>query len=578
MADRIDRHVEVLVAGAGPSGLSLACELRRRGVGCLLVDEAAGSSSERESPALTIHAATMEVFHRMGIAGRIRDEARVAHGVGLYRASSRIVDVRLTLAPDETRFPFILVLPQSRTERILLERLELLGGGIEWETRLTSFKADLDGVTAELKSSSNRSSSVRAKWLIGCDGGRSVVRHGLGLTSAGDEYPERYLSADANVSWRLTPDEAAVVLTSEGPFVAIPLPEEGRWRLIDATGKSDVRAPEAILARLRELAGPISGLGGEVGEASWTSSFVIHRRVVDRYRAGRGFVVGDAAHLHSPAGGQGMNAGVQDAANLAWKLAMVIRREAPESLLESYDPERRPVGERVLRGTDRIMRMFAARNPPTRAARDAVLAALGRIEGVRRRISREVAELTVSYSGSPIVAESRAGWFGAVVQEGAKGCRATRSLLRGPAPGDRMPDVLLAQIDPVTGGPLRLSDVVFRADLDPKADPVVRHILLIFPGTLPASGTLLEGFPIEDFVPPHLDDRIHPILVEPRADFEGFQAWRGERLADPANGLHRRFGAEGACLYLVRPDGFIAFRARPLDPSVFREYAKRIFL
>ncbi|WP_165068510.1 FAD-dependent monooxygenase [Paludisphaera rhizosphaerae] len=572
MAEWIDREVQVLISGAGPTGLTLACELRRWGVDCLLVDEKHDTTPVRESRALGIQAATMDVFRRMGVADQMRDEGLPAHGVGVYRGGKKLVDVRFTLSPDETRFPYILVLPQGRTERIVLDRLEELGGEVEWYTRLASFKADVDGATVELKTDDGRSNFVRTRWLIGCDGARSAVRHGLGLAFAGDEYPERYLLADAEVAWNQPTDEGTVALTSEGVFVALPLPEKGLWRLIDAGGRSNAQTPEEIAARFAVLLGPISGLGGVLGETVWTSAFTIHRRVVDRYRAGRVFVAGDAAHLHSPAGGQGMNTGVQDAANLAWKLAMVLRGEAPESILESYDPERRPVGERVLRGTDRAMSMIGLRNPIARALRDATLAGAGRIEAFRRKLSREVAELTVAYPNSPIVAESRTGWVMAAAREGATGFNASEAFRRGPRPGERMPDVLLTQSDPTTGLPQRLSDVVFPEHAPPG------HVLLVFQGTQPESGAYRVDFLAEEFIPPHLADRIRPILVEPHKPIEVSAGWRGERLADPADALHRRFGAQGACLFLIRPDGFIGFRARPLEPLAFREYCKRLFL
>ncbi len=578
MADWIDREVDVLVVGAGPSGLSLAVELRRLGASCVVIDEKDEPTPERESRALAVHAGTLEAFHRMGIAARMRDEGRVVHGFGVYRGTSRILDVRLTLAPDETRFPFILVLPQGRTERILLERLDDLGGEVEWGRRLVSFKTDLDGATVELKDDEGRTTCVRTKWLIGCDGARSVVRHGLGLEFRGREYPERFLLADAEVAWGPSVDEAAIVLTSEGALVAIPLVDDDRWRLIDASGRCDAATPEAVLARLQRLAGPASGMGGRIGEASWISSFVIHRRVVDRYRAGRAFVVGDAAHLHSPAGGQGMNVGVQDAVNLAWKLALVLRGEALESILDSYDAERRPVALRVLKSTDAIMRLIAPRNSLVRGVRDAVMAGLGRLEVVRRLISREMAELSVAYRRSPITAESRPGWFRATAVEGATGFNAAESFRRGPRPGDRLPDVLLTQPDPATGLPMRLSDVVFRPRSDVDDAPGSRHVLLVFQGMRPESGAFEVEFRAREFIPPHLDGRIRPILVEPQAPIEESPAWSGERLPDPTNALHRRFGAEGACLFLIRPDGFIGFRARPLDPLTFRDYTKRIFL
>lgn len=571
MAEWIDREVQVLVSGAGPTGLTLACELRRWGVDCLLVDAKLDTTPVRESRALGIQAATMDVFLRLGVADRMREEGHPAHGVGVYRGGKKLVDVRFTLSPDETRFPYILILPQGRTERIVYDRLKELSGEVEWATRLASFKADVDGATVELKTEDGRSNFVRTRWLIGCDGARSTVRHGLGLTFAGGEYPEKYLLADAEVSWNQPTDEGTVALTPEGVFVALPLPEKGRWRLIDAGGRSNAQTPEEIAARFAQLLGPISGLGGVLGEATWTSSFTIHRRVVDRYRAGRVFVAGDAAHLHSPAGGQGMNTGVQDAANLAWKLAMVLRGEAPDSILESYDPERRPVGMRVLRGTDRAMSMIGLRNPAARALRDTALARVGRIEAFRRMLSREVAELTIAYPNSPIVAESRTGWFMAAVREGAAGFNVSEAFRRGPRPGDRMPDVLLTQSDPTTGLPQRLSDVVFPEGASPG------FVLLVFQGTQPESDAHRVDSLAGELIPPHLADRIRPILVECRRPVEASAGWRGERVADRADALHRRFGAQGACGFLIRPDGFIGFRARPLEPQGFHEFCKRLF-
>jgi len=572
MSELVDRVVDVLVVGAGPVGLTMACELRRQGVECLLADEDAGPTPARESRALGIHARTLEAFHRLGAADAMVAEGRRMNGLGVYSERSRVAGMRLALDPEDTRYPFVLCLPQSRTERILIDRLAELGGGVERGTRLASFEADDDGVTAELEGDSGRKSRVRARWLVGCDGAHSAVRHGLGLAFEGSKYAQRFLLADVRLAWSRPDDEIAVTLTPGGPFAAFPMPEDGRWRLVDVTGEVDAVDPDAITARFRDLVARHAGPGATIDEPSWTSSFTIQRRVADRFRQGRCFVAGDAAHIHSPAGGQGMNTGVQDAANLAWKLALAIRGGAAVGLLDSYNAERRPVALAVLRGTDLMTRAVTLRNPLARGLRNALFGVLSQVGLVRRKASLELSELAVSYRRSPIVAKDAPGWFMALRQGGGTAFKAERAFKHGPRAGDRMPDPPVGTSDPVSKRVRRLSDVVFE---DVRG---AGHVLLVFQGTEPESGALEVDFLVQDFISPQRLGRIRPILVEPRHPVESSPAWKGERLADPNDVLHRRFGAVGACLYLIRPDGYIGYRGQPLDPYAFREYLKRVFL
>ncbi len=572
MSELVDREVDVLVVGAGPVGLSLACALRLEGVDCLLVDDDAGPTPIRESRALGVHPGTLEAFRRLGAAAAMIAGGRRLNGISVYRNQARMSGLRLAIDPDDTRYPFVLCLPQSRTEQILIDRLAALGGGVTWETRLTSFTADADGATAEWRDASGRTSQVRSRWLVGCDGSHSVVRHGLGLAFEGIAYEQRFLLADVRLDWSKPDDEISVMLTPDGPFAGFPLPESGRWRLVDATGTVDAFDPDAITARFRELVNQLAEPGATVDQVSWTSSFGVHRRVVDRFRQGRCFLAGDAAHVHSPAGGQGMNTGVQDACNLAWKLALAVRGEASAGLLDSYDAERRPVALAVLRGTDLLTRVVTLHNPLARSVRNGVFRLLLGLGLVRRKASLELSELAVGYPESPIVAKDGPGWYGAMRQGGGTAFKAERAFRRGPRAGDRMPDPPISMSDPSTGRERRLSDVVF--DHGKGRDG---HVLLIFQGTEAESGALEVEFRPEEFVSPRLANRIRPILVEPRVPIEPSPAWKAERLADPTNALHRRFGAVGACLYLIRPDAYIGYRCQPLDSFAFREYLKRVF-
>lgn len=574
MAVSVDREVEALIVGAGPTGLTLACELRRMGVDSLLVDDGEGPTPPHESRALGLHARTMEVFQRLGAADWMAAEGRRLHAIRLQRRGRRVAGFRLALDPEDTRFPHVLVLSQGRVERFLLRRLDELGGGEPaWRTRLESFQRVDDGAVAVLKEPSGRTTRVRARWLIGCDGPRSEIRSGLGLSFEGSEYPERFLLADARLDWSMSTEAGTGLLTPEGLILALPLPDEGWWRLIDATGAVDVDDPEAIMDRFRAILARAGTPGGpaRLGEARWVSSFLIHRRIVDRYRAGRCFVAGDAAHLHSPVGGQGLNIGVQDAANLAWKLALVIRGEGREEILDSYDAERRPVALAVLRGTDWATRLLTARNLLVREARNLLLRALGGSEIARRRVSNAVSGLGVSCRKSPIVAEAVPNWAQALWRGGLAAYQAGRVFKRAPRPGDRMPDPPLATTDPETGWERRLSDVVFQTE--PGEKPAVRHVLLVFQGTEPDSTASESELVAEAFAPARFADRVRPILVESGSPAA---AWTGERLADPDDELHQRFGAAGACLYLIRPDGCIGFRSQPLDVAALHDFLNRV--
>jgi len=555
---------EALVIGAGPVGLTMACELHRHGVSCVIVDRDDGPTPLNESRALGLQARTLEAFRAIGVIGPVLAEARKLHGLGAYADGRRVLHLSLDLDEFDTPYPYILALPQSRTERILLDRLAAHGGSVRRRTALESFDRDGAGVTARFADGSE----IRAGWLIGCDGARSVVRKGLGLEFEGGEYEERFLIADLRVTWDLPDDEIAMVLTPEGPLIGFPLPG-GNWRLVDTTGSVDSDDPARIVGRFRELVNRHAAPAATVDDPAWTSSFHIHRRVVDRYREGRCFVAGDAAHLHSPAGGQGMNTGIQDAFNLAWKLALVIRGAAPEGLLDSYPAERRPVAQAVLRGTDRTTRVVTLRGEVAQHLRNGLLSVLGEFDFVRRRLALGMSELGIAYRGSPIVAEDRAGLLHALLPPaGAPGLRDYLDFGAAPHPGDRAPDVAFAA--PAPGDPARLFDLLAGTD----------HSLLLFEGATPArdSGACPGG---DDplvaaglLALTHHADRLAAVYVAhdgPRA------AWPGVVLPDPGGDLHRRYGAASACLYLIRPDGYVAYRAQPPDAGKLREYLGRIF-
>ena len=528
----------VLVVGAGPVGLTMACELARHGVACRIVDETSGPTDQ--SRALGIQARTLEVFENVGVADEVLAKGRKLHGLSAYADNRRIFHVTFDMEGLDTPHPFILCLPQGETERILIGRLRRHGIEVERGTKLGGFRRDEAGVTATLSGTDGRSTDVRARWLVGCDGARSVVRKTLGLTFEGAEYEEQFLLADVKLDWPRPDDEVTIVVTPEGPVVAFPLPEPGRWRLVDTSGASAGDAePPRVVARFQALLREHGIEGVTVSDPTWTSSFRIHRRVAGTFRDGRCFIAGDAAHIHSPAGGQGMNTGIQDAYNLAWKLALVDRGDSTDSLLDSYSAERRPVVAGVVRGSDLLTRVVTLRNPVARSIRNHLVGMIGEFDFVARKISKGVSELAVGYRGSPIVLE-----------EGSGGDL---------APGDRVPDF---PIEPAAGGPRRLFDLL----RGPK------HVLLLFEGAEPSpeGASVLE---VAGRLPSLID--VHRVVRHehpPRPSHAD-----GSVIVDSEGDWHHHFGARSGSIVLIRPDGYLGYRASTLDPSGFEGYLGRIF-
>jgi len=550
---------DVLIVGAGPVGLSMACELARHGVTSRIIDASEGPTDQ--SRALGIQARTLEVFRQIGIVDQVLAKGRKVHGVSAFSDARRIAHITLDLEGLETPYPYLLILPQGDTERILLDRLKTYGIEVERRTRLTELAMDRDGVTLALVDDQGKSSESRTAWLIGCDGARSAVRKRLNFAFEGVEYEEAFLLADVRLAWDRPDDELTSILTPDGPIVAFPLPEAGHWRLVHAsTGTVEDQDAESahVVARFQTMLREHGRPEAVVSDPGWTSAFRIHRRVAGQFREGRCFIAGDAAHIHSPAGGQGMNTGIQDAYNLAWKLGLVIRGAAPESLLETYSTERRPVVAGVLQRTDFLTRAITLRSEVAKSVRNQLIGILGEFDFVARKFSREISELGVGYPGSPIVFEDRD-------QSLLSSLWNWRALRSAPHPGDRIPDGPL-EPDPSGVGPRTLFDVLSGTT----------HVLLLFQGLQEST----DPGPFEAViqVAARHDPFLATYLVDRGNEAFATVGWDGPRLLDRSGELHHRFAAQGPCLYLIRPDGYLGYRAIPPDADKFAAYLRMILL
>jgi 2-polyprenyl-6-methoxyphenol hydroxylase-like FAD-dependent oxidoreductase len=389
----------VLIAGAGPVGMTLANELARYGVPVRIVDPAPERTDK--SKALVLWSRSLELLDQAGYAEPFLAAGVPAHGAQI--SDGRDIVARITLDGIKSRYAYALMIPQSDTERVLEEQLAKRGVKVERTVSLESFTVENDRVRGVLRKANGQSEEVEADWLAGCDGAHSVVRHGLGLAFEGTTQPSDWYLADGHITGLEPHDQLHIYWHRDGILAFFPI-REGRWRVIAdlGTAKDATRHADPTLAEMQALLTHRSSQPLVIEDAYWLAAFRINERKVSHYGKGRAFLAGDAAHIHSPAGGQGMNTGMQDAFNLAWKLALVIHGVCRPSLLDSYSPERSAVGDMVLRNASRLTDAAVMRNPIAQGLRNAVARfALG-FPMMQERAANTLSETDISYPDSPL--------------------------------------------------------------------------------------------------------------------------------------------------------------------------------
>ncbi len=394
----------VLIAGAGPVGLTMAMELARYGVPVRIVDKSEAASTT--SKAIVVWSRTLELLDRAGCAEAFVAAGHRAFGMNMFAGTKRIghIDLRGVASP----YPFVLMLAQSETERLLEAKLATFGVTVERRTELAGLTASAAGVSATLRRADGGSETVAAGWLVGCDGAHSAVRHALGVGFPGEAMHNDWLLADVHLQGLPVPDtEMAGYLHEDGVLMFFPL-APGRYRLIGDLGPTEGAGPPLTptLDQVRAIVARRVPAAVTIADAIWLSAFRINERQVEHYRAGRVFLAGDAAHVHSPAGGQGMNTGMQDAINLAWKLALRCRGRAAadEALLDSYEAERRPVGAQVIAGAGRLTQAATLKNPVAQAVRNFAAHLVLGFAPVQHAMADAVSEISIGYPDSPLTA------------------------------------------------------------------------------------------------------------------------------------------------------------------------------
>ena len=405
---------EVLIVGAGPTGLSLACQLQRFGIDFVVIEKNEGVT--KFSKAIGVQARTLEIYEQLGLADRAIAEGMITGRVQLLSGGKVRGEMQLSeWGKDLSRYPFLLMLEQSRNEELLYQYLRAHGKEVLWQTELEEFSQANKSVTAHVRTAGGAVQTIEAKYLVGCDGAKSGVRHALGLTFAGSTFERLFYVADARVDWELPHDTLQVALARNVFTAFFPMKGEHRYRVI---GPFPEGAHENEEVRYEEIEAQIkkeAQLQLEISDVRWFSLYRVHSRRVNKFSQGRGFVAGDAAHIHSPAGAQGMNTGIQDVYNLAWKLAFVIKGYAGPRLLDTYNEERLANAKRLLETTDRMFELAAGSNWLLGFIRTKIFPPFAgfvtKLEAIRKRFFPLISQTGIHYRPSSLSDHSSDGSF-----------------------------------------------------------------------------------------------------------------------------------------------------------------------
>jgi 2-polyprenyl-6-methoxyphenol hydroxylase-like FAD-dependent oxidoreductase len=345
---------DVLIVGAGPTGLALACQLIRYGIDFQIIDKREGLTPY--SKAIGVQARTLEIYQQIQLADRLVDQGLIAKGVRLLEGGEERAEVPLTaLGEGKSPYPFLLIVEQSKHEHLLYDFIKAHGHDVRWQTTLSDFSQDDSGVAGTIVNATGEEQMVQAQYLVACDGSKSSVRTGLGLSFEGSTLERLFYVADVQLKWDFPHEMLTACLATDRSTAFFPMPGKDRYRIVGVFPEdSDKKEGEVLYDEIEKQILEDSQVQLEIYQVNWFSTYKVHSRRVNQFSVGRCFLAGDAAHIHSPAGAQGMNTGIQDGYNLAWKLALVLKGEVDPRILDTYNEERVEIAERLLETTDRL--------------------------------------------------------------------------------------------------------------------------------------------------------------------------------------------------------------------------------
>jgi 2-polyprenyl-6-methoxyphenol hydroxylase-like FAD-dependent oxidoreductase len=525
--------LDTLIVGAGPTGLMMACQLLRFGVSFKIIDKQAERTNE--SRAFGIQAKSIEIFDNLGIADEFLKMAIKVDFVNFFINGRHKLQLKFnSKALNGTYFPHIYILPQSETERILIEHLRKNGVEIERNTILEDFKQNDHKVTAQIINlTNNQNEMVGCQYLFGCDGAHSSVRKILNIPFEGGKYKQTFFLADAKI---IFPDHIPagfkLFYNNHGLLLHAPLDNQ-MTRIIGAGIQGNDQLSQSLnLNSITQFAREISHNPVTIENITWKSLFHLHHRVVSHYQKGRAFLLGDAAHIHSPVGAQGMNTGLQDATNLAWKIALKIKSNGSEKLLETYQLERQLIGKKLTRTTDRIFWLLTTSNYILRKIRPFLiifsLKLINQFSSIQNRLFMLMSQLAIRYPFNDYTYE--------LTEE------ADSNFMNGPSAGSRAPDGDIAG--------MRLFDKLKEKPFN----------LFIFCSS-------------EAIISPNLIEQLN--VTEQK-----FLQWMGVHkivLTEQTQLIFHRYGVTQQGLYFIRPDGYIGFRSNQINLQALNLYLNRLF-
>ena len=521
-----DISTDVLIVGAGPSGLTAANILAQSGVKVRVAERDAGPIDE--SRALLVHGRTQEFFDKLGLSEDFLERGQALDGVDVMVGGRSSGHIPIVGDEAKTPYPYPVVFEQSRTQRLLLEGLAREGVAVAWGTKFTGFTQDAQGVSAVLESG-DEVQHIRARYLIGADGAGSAVRSAANIPFEGSTYEHAFFLADFDMDWDLGHDKLYLNVTKDYFFAFFPMYGEKQFRIIGTLTPEQSRWDEISLGQIETIVNE-NGIEAKLFNARWTSIYRIHKRHAPYFRERRVFLAGDSAHVHSPAGGQGMNTSIGDAVNLAWKLAAAVKGEANDALLDSYETERYPVAQYILKMSDRNFDIEATTNPFMKRFRLLIAPVASKLlrtlPAGRNFMFDYLSQIAIGYPESPAVQTADD------VQEVRAGERAPYGFLE--ENGERV-----SVFEHFRG---------------------VGHQLLFFEGKEAKANFTERCSEIEEVTS---SLRVNPQTI---------------RIPAQNTELHKTYGVDAPTVFLIRPDGYIGYRGALEEVNTFAHYVRRFYM
>lgn len=524
-------NIPVLIVGAGPTGLLMACELARHGIAFRIIDK----KYERTltSNAVWVQTRTIELFDEIGIADRFLRVGQFCKAINLYSQGKPLV--KISLDTLDSIYQFVLMISQSDTELLLATRLEELGSQVERAVELVSIKKIGNTIEAGLQHGEGEVETVTCDWLIACDGANSTVREKCQIYFSGEDMTEQFVVADAQMDSFLRPDEIHAFLDKGTILAAFPL-GSNKYRL---GANLHLSHPRKLYTEKEVKEIVIERAYGDfnVESVSWISPFWIHSKVVEKMRDETIFFAGDAAHIHAPVSGQGMNTGLQDAYNLAWKLALVIKGNAKPALLDSYQLERYPVVKDIVDRSEKFTKMVLTENPFMLKIRNIIYKLLHSQKSLSKKVSMRITQLAIQYKNSPVI-----NYTGKINS-------------RSPKPGERAPNVIIDKSR-------RLHDYLRGT----------QHNVLLFAGNIKTDDTskLIE---LKQWFNNNYAGRVQTNIIS-KSDSSNID----DAIIDVDSVIHEKYGVITPTVYIIRPDNYIAYCGVDLNIDAFKEFMKLYFV